>query len=126
MATGNPKKIRAILKFIFQNRFFTCTDDLSNELTDVTEQTVTDPSRIMDLMNEYFATIAENLRENLLHENFNQPTTLTMIYDSNRSILMYPTTRTEIKSIIDGLKNDAASGLDDCSSKMLKKLSDVR
>jgi hypothetical protein len=45
---------------------------------------------------------------------------MTSIFD--RSILMYPTTRTEIKSIIYGLKNDAASGLDDC--KMLKKLSD--
>jgi hypothetical protein len=75
-------------------------------------------------MYEYFATIAENLKENLLDENFNQPTTLTMTYDSDRSILMYPTTRTEIKSIIDGLKNDAASGLDACSSKILKKLSD--
>jgi hypothetical protein len=49
---------------------------------------------------------------------------LTMTYDSDRSILMYPTTRTEIKSIIDGLNNDAASGLDDCSGKLLKKLSD--
>jgi hypothetical protein len=38
--------------------------------------------------------------------------------------MMYPTTRSEIKSIIDGLKNDAVSGLDDCSSKILKKLSD--
>jgi hypothetical protein len=47
-----------------------------------------------------------------------------MIYDSDRSILMYLTTRTEIKSKIDSLKNDAASVLDDCSSKMLKKLSD--
>jgi hypothetical protein len=69
----------------------------------------------MDLLNEYFATITKNLRENLLHENFNQPTTLTIIYDSDRSILMYSMTRTEIKSIIDGLNNDAASGLDDCS-----------
>jgi hypothetical protein len=45
-------------------------------------------------------------------------------HDSDRSILMYPSTRTEIKSIIGGLKNDAASGLDDCSSKMLRNLSD--
>jgi hypothetical protein len=56
------------------------------------------------LLNEYFATIAENLKEKLLHENFNQPTTLTMTYGSDRSIR-------------DGLKNDAASGLDDCSRK---------
>jgi hypothetical protein len=105
----------AILKFIFQNRFSACTDDLPNELTDETGQIVTDPSRIMDLLDENFATIAENLTENLLHENFNQPTILTMTYDFDRSILMYPTTRTGIKSIIDGLKNDAAPGLDDCS-----------
>jgi hypothetical protein len=124
MAIGNPKKMWAILKFIFQNKFSACTDDLPNELIDETGQTVTDPSRIMDLLNEYFATIAENLKENLLHEIFNRPMTLTMTYDFDHSILMYPTTRTEIKSIIDGLKIDAASGLDDCSSKMLKKLSD--
>jgi hypothetical protein len=37
---------------------------------------------------------------------------------------MYPTTRTEIKSIIDRLKNDAVLGFNDCSSKLLKKLSD--
>jgi hypothetical protein len=39
MAIGNPKKMWPILKFIFQNRFF-------------------DPSRIMGILNEYFATIA--------------------------------------------------------------------
>jgi hypothetical protein len=39
-------------------------------------------------------------------------------------IALYPATRTEIKSTKDGLKNDAATGLDDCSNKMLKKLSD--
>jgi hypothetical protein len=122
MAIGNSKKMWAILKLPFHNTFSACTVDLPNELTDITGQTVTDPPRIMDLLNDYFATIAENLKENLLHENFNQPTTLTMTYDSDRSILIYPTTRTDIKSIIDGLKNDAASGLDDCSSKMLKRL----
>jgi hypothetical protein len=41
-----------------------------------------------------------------------------MTYDSNCSILMYPTTRTEIKSIIDCLKNDGYS------SQILKNLSD--
>jgi hypothetical protein len=71
-----------------------------------------------------FATIVENLKENLPRKNFNQPTTLTMTYEFDRFILMYPMTRTEIKSITDGLKNHTASGLDDCSSKMLKKLSD--
>jgi hypothetical protein len=74
MAISNPKKMWAFLKFIFQNRFSAFTD----ELTDETGQTVTDPSRIMDLLNEIFATIAENLKVKLLHENFNQPTTLTM------------------------------------------------
>jgi hypothetical protein len=103
MAIGNPKKKWTILKLIFQNRFSACTDELPHELTDETGQTVTDPSLIMDLSNEYFATIAENLKKNLLHENFNQATTLTMTYDSDRSILMYPTTTTEIKSIIDSL-----------------------
>jgi hypothetical protein len=103
MAIGNPEKMWTILKFIFQNSFSACNDDLPNELTDETWQTVTDPLLTMDLLNEYFATIAENLKKNLLHENFNQATTLTMTYDSDRSILMYPTTTTEIKSIIDSL-----------------------
>jgi hypothetical protein len=91
---GNPKQMWAILKFIFQNRFSACTDDL----TDETGQSVTNPLCIMDLLNEYFATIAENLEENLLHENFNQPTTLTMTYDSDCSVLMNSTTRTEIRN----------------------------
>jgi hypothetical protein len=50
------KKMWAILKLIFQNRFSSCTDDLPNELADETGQTVSDTG---------------NLRENLLLENFN-------------------------------------------------------
>jgi hypothetical protein len=111
-------------EILFQNRFSACTDDLPNELTDETGQTVTDPSRIMDLLNEYFATIAENLKENLLHENFKQThdTDYDLWFRSLYSDVSYDII--EIKSIIVGLKNDAASGLDDCSSKMLNNLSD--
>jgi Reverse transcriptase (RNA-dependent DNA polymerase) len=114
----------AILNYIFRNKFSSQTDQIPDKLTCNSGQHISDPVRILDTLNEYFTTIAEKLKNDLLQQNGNRIPPETTISEADSSIRMVPTTRKEIKDIITNLKNDSATGLDKISTKILKDLSE--
>jgi len=72
LAIGNPKKMWDILNYIFRNKFTTKTDQIPDQLKTDSGQLITNPIEILETMNEYFTSVAEKLKNDLLRDNCNR------------------------------------------------------
>ena len=92
---------------------------VNNICLNVNNILINDPHIISEVPNEYFITIGQKLA-NLLPTLLTLTSPLPMIpYNLQSS---YPTSKDEIISFINGLKNGSASGLDIVSVKLIKAL----
>ena len=72
----------------------------------------------------YFATIGKVYANHILKSNDTIDTYLLKINKCNKSIFLHPTTKIEIKNLIDKLPNKKSSGPDGVSNCFLKEIKD--
>lgn len=115
---NSSKEIWSLVNSQIGNKNF--TDNLVIKINNAPE---TDPGTIAEHFGQYFSSIADKkVAEHFKNNISQQSTTCNQV---NHSIFLKPTSPSEVRDIINGLKNTNAVGVDGISTKALKYAGEV-
>lgn len=94
------------------------------------ESIITCPSEVANILNDYFCSVANDLRKGILEDNnmidmcFGQYRGSFQDIYIRESIFLYPTSRGEVLQLIAKLKNNKAPGYDNVTPVIVKSISE--
>lgn len=114
---NSDNKSKALWRVINEERR-SQTNHTSQLTLDIEGKTTDDPIKIANHLNHFFANIAEET----LKQNTQGPVTQTQQnHIENKQMIFTAATENEVLSIIKSMKSKTSSGLDEISSKLVKK-----
>lgn len=118
--TNDPRKCWRSLNAIIYNKSTQLSDPLPSLISDPDDSSLIydNVPKIIDVFNTYFSKIGNSVKTSINHNSL--PIIDTEIINNNSNMYMFLTNRKEILEIIKNLKNNASSGIDKLSSKLLK------
>lgn len=122
-ARGNPKKLWQTIKKVCHSQI---SNNSANELTSL----LNSPKESLNVCNEHFATVGQNLAVNILSKLSETQSSLASKLRLNsatsaNSFFFHPTDANEIGKIISSLKSDSAPGPDSARPLFIKEIRDV-
>lgn len=127
----------------YKNQFQTCQNNprkiwnLAKESLNISKQTQTITSLKIDdatleckkdiasEFNKYFINVSKNLANKIVNNELDTSNMIKDIPPNNISFFLNPTNPNEVISVINTLKNRTASGIDDITTEMLKKICNI-
>lgn len=121
---GDSKRMWQAMNLIFRKgKSNVQAETPESILNDENGTVISNKTETLETLNRYFVNVGQNIQEQLKINFCSKPQQMTTSTEANTTIYLYKTTSNELKRIIDTLKTNAASGLDEICAKDLKKVS---
>jgi Reverse transcriptase (RNA-dependent DNA polymerase) len=117
---SDAKKLWRVLNLIIYNRVTSTAAVSVKGILDASNVLIVTKKGICDAFNSYFVEIAGNLREELRRTNNFKPVDFSMKNTVLQTAVAHHTDVREMLQVVDSLNNNAASGIDGISLRLIK------